>query len=139
MAGGGEMSAHPHKVIIEQWIADTSLEIERKSLCTDGVWFSSSVVEILACDEQTFRIKPKTRSVTVDGVLYEWPEPMRVAPECGTTYWAISTYPNRVCESSWTHHEYDKEVLKIGFMQATKEGAEAHRRALIAVSGGTLE
>ena len=128
---------HPHKEIIDAWTADTSAEIE--VVDSDGSTNPAYISDVLVSCTKTFRIKPKTRSITVDGVKYEWPEPMRVAPEDGTTYWVISTYPNKVCESSWTHHEYDKEVLKIGFAQATKEGAEAHRRALVAFSGGTLE
>jgi hypothetical protein len=133
------MAQHPHKEIIDAWTADTSIEIEfyEPSL---SKWFPSDwrALTAEAYAEAQFRIKPRMRSVTVDGVKYEWPEPMRVAPEYGTPYWYISAYPNKVCESSWTNHEYDKEVLKIGFVQATKEGAEAHRRALIAVSGGEL-
>jgi hypothetical protein len=134
------MAQHPHKEIIDAWTADTSLEIEfyEPSL---SKWFPSDLRALTAeaYAEQKFRIKPKTRSITVDGVLYEWPEPMRVAPEFGTAYWVISTYQNRVYGVSWTNCDYDKEAMKIGYMQATKEGAEAHRRALIAVSGGAFE
>ena len=134
------MSAHPHREIIDAWTADTSIEIEfyEPSL---SKWFPSDLRALTAeaYAEAQFRIKPKTRSVTVDGMLYEWPEPMRVAPEDGTIYWAVSVHLYRIFNSPWTGQDYDKEVLNIGCMQATREGAEAHRRALIAVSGGSLE
>jgi hypothetical protein len=133
------MSAHPHKAIIDAWTADTSIEIEfyEPSL---SKWFPSDLRALTAeaYAEQKFRIKPKTRSITVDGVLYEWPEPMRVAPVYETYYWHVSSYLNLVAESRWTNHEFDEAALKAGYMQATKEGAEAHRRALVAVSGGEL-
>ena len=134
------MSAHPHKEIIDACTADTSIEIEEYVSLSEGshVWIDIALESVIKRPHDTFRIKPKTRSITVDGVLYEWPEPMRVAPEYGTPYWYISAYQNKVYESSWINHEYDKEVLKIGFAQATREGTEAHRRALIAVSGGEL-
>ena len=86
-----------------------------------------------------FRIKPKTRSVTVDGMLYEWPEPMRVAPEDGTPYWFFTSGNEYAGQSEWHDRIYDRQLMKDGYMQATREGAEAHRRALVAVSGGSLE
>ena len=84
-----------------------------------------------------YRIKPKTRSITVDGVLYEWPEPMRVAPKHETKFWFAGS--TQVWAASWSNGASDYGILNTGFAHATKEGAEAHRRALVAVSGGTLE
>jgi hypothetical protein len=43
------------------------------------------------------------------------------------------------CVCTCGNEASDYAILKAGFMQATEEGAEAHRRALVAVSGGTLE
>jgi len=132
------MSAHPHKEIIDAWTADTSIEIEfyEPSL---SKWFPSDLRALTAeaYAEQKFRIKPKTRSVTVDGVKYEWPEPMLVAPLCDTTVYftnllAVITY-------TWLGDQRDHKRLELRLCHATKEGAEAHRRALIAVSGGSLE
>jgi hypothetical protein len=112
--------------------------IERLVRLSDGsnVWISIALESVIKRPHDTFRIKPKTCSVTVDGVLYEWPEPMRVAPDSGTQCWFVAFL--RLADFRWADSELDKEVLRAGLMQATKEGAEAHRRALIAVSGGEL-
>jgi len=134
------MSAHPHKEIIDAWTADTSIEIEEYVSLSEGshVWIDIALESVIKRRHDNFRIKPKTRSVTVDGVKYEWPEPMRVAPAYAAYYWHVGGYLT-VMESRWADLNGDEATLKAGYMQATKEGAEAHRRALVAVSGGTLE
>jgi hypothetical protein len=129
------MSAHPHKEIIDAWTADTSIEIEKKV----GLYWTqlSHPATAITDPNGEFRIKPKMRSVTVDGVKYEWPEPMRVAPERGTcVYFA---YMDFVSIESWNFCITDNYRLRLQMCHGTKEGAEAHRRALIAVSGGALE
>jgi len=128
---------HPHKEIIDAWTADTSIEIEfyEPSL---SKWFPSDLRALTAESyaEQKFRIKPKTRSITVDGVLYEWPEPICVAPEYGVV--VHFTHMPAVSSERWTCTDFDKRRLRLQMCHATEEGAEAHRRALIAVSGGEL-
>lgn len=133
------MSAHPHKKIIDAWTEDTSIEIEEQANSSEGpLWITVPTRALITRPLSVFRIKPKMRSVTVDGVKYEWPEPMRVAPEYKTIYWFISCYGRVEC-SMFQGCNLDKYHLSAGIAHATKEGAEAHRRALVAVSGGTLE
>jgi hypothetical protein len=130
------MAQHPHKAIIDAWTADTSIEIQR--LNDSKEWVTSNIETLWQHPCYQFRIKPKMRSITVDGVKYEWPEPMRVAPKYGAPYWHVGSFL-AVMGSCWADFKSDEAILKAGFMQATKEGAEAHRRALIAVSGGAFE
>ena len=133
------MSAHPHKEIIDAWTADTSIEIEM--IEDNGVTNRVLIGDVIAlegCELEgcTFRVKPKMRSVTVDGVKYEWPEPMHVAPLCDTTVYFTSLLA--VITDAWLDVQQDNKRLELRLCHATKEGAEAHRRALIAVSGGEL-
>jgi len=133
------MSAHPHKEIIDAWTADTSIEIEEYVSLSEGshVWIDIALESVIKRPHDTFRIKPKTRSITVDGVLYEWPEPMRVAPLYGTTVYFTSLLA--VITDTWLGVQQDRKRLELRLCHAIEEGAEAHRRALVAVSGGTLE
>ena len=128
------MAQHPYKAILDAWTADTSIEIE-KAVGLYWVPLSHPAAAITGLSGE-FRIKPKMRSVTVDGVKYEWPEPVRVAPEIGTKFWFAASMQTWAATRSNDTSDY--KILKAGFMQATLEGAEAHRRALIAVSGGEL-
>ena len=133
------MIQHPHKEIIDAWTADTSIEFEELVVLSDGskLWVNIAIESVIKRQQDTFRIKPKTRSITVDGVKYEWPEPMRVAPLCDTTVYF--TNPLVVITDTWLGVQRDHKRLELRLCHATKEGAEAHRRALVAVSGGTLE
>ena len=126
---------HPHKAIIDAWTADTSIEIEM--IDSNGRTKKALVGDVMALEGCKFRIKPKMRSVTVDGVKYEWPEPVLVAPEYGVV--VHYTHTTAVSSERWTCNDFDKSRLRLQMCHATKEGAEAHRRALVAVSGGTLE
>jgi len=132
------MSTHPHKEIIDAWTADTSIEFEESVRLSDGsnLWIAIDLESVIKRPHDTFRIKPKMRSVTVDGVKYEWPEPMHVAPLCDTTVYFTSLLA--VITDAWLDVQQDNKRLELRLCHATKEGAEAHRRALIAVSGGEL-
>lgn len=65
------------------------------------------------------------------------PEPMRVAPAKGTEYWLVSPTGREIWRYFWSGDSADHQWLESGLCHATKEAAEAHRRALILVSGGT--
>ncbi len=84
-----------------------------------------------------FRIKPKT--IMIGDI--EVPEPLREAPEEGTTYYVPQFNSERMYPYTFRYRndDFDKEVLKIGFMHLTKEAAEQHAKALIKVSGGKVE
>jgi hypothetical protein len=126
-------TTHPHKDIIDAWTADMTLEIEGSR--SKETWYLTTIDEAIYNPSQTFRIKPKERCVTVDGTAYEFPEPMRVAPEQWSSLWFAS--PSRVYE-----YNYDKsdkwitDAVRAGFAHLTREAAEQHRAVLIAVNGG---
>jgi hypothetical protein len=123
---------HPHAEILQAYTLDTSVEIEGSR--SNGTWYLTTIDEAIYNPSQTFRLKPKERCVTINGVEYKFPEPMRVAPAINSEYWVA--YPGGDSWGEWSNHSYDQLTLKSGFMQATKAGAQAQRRAIIALNGG---
>ena len=65
------------------------------------------------------------------------PEPMRSAPEVGSSYFIINLiHPNMVVECEWDGSQSDAWYLARGICHPTEEAAIAHAKALILVSGG---
>ena len=82
-----------------------------------------------------WRIKPR---MIVCG-KHSWPEPMRVAPVDGTEYWVVSATGRDAIEKiGWNMDETDKRCLSRGLCHTTKEAAEQHVAALIAISQGDV-
>lgn len=72
-----------------------------------------------------WRIKPRTRTVTL-----ELPEPMRVAPEVGTTYWLADPLHQSPSEQIWVNDLLDQDWLSNGLCYSTQAAAEAVRSAI---------
>jgi len=125
------MTAHKHAenmLLYAQDAAETETPWERWEYLCGGKWLSlfsnpnwqSGFV---------FRRKPKTRKVTVDGIDYEFPEPLKEWPKGNKEAWVVSghcIFPLR-----------DELIaaVKLGIAQATKQGAEAQLKAIQAVCG----
>lgn len=79
----------------------------------------------LAFDPKTIRIGE-----------FDVPEPMRVAPAVNTTYWAalIDSSWELTDKWVWSGDHTDLMNLKSGLCHATREAAELHARALIALT-----
>lgn len=82
-----------------------------------------------------FEIRRKQKTIRIGAM--EVPEPMRVAPDDGAEYWVATPLGACVYNNFWHGSPADKRWLKHGACHVAKEAAEAHRRALILVSGGT--
>jgi len=75
-----------------------------------------------------FRIVPKT--INING--HEVSEPLREAPEYGTTYFYSCPNLSALYGSYyWSGSEYDFRQLKTGFAHLTREAAIAHAEALL--------
>lgn len=76
----------------------------------------------------SFRVMPRT--ISINGV--EVPEPLRVAPEEGTTVWLVilPTQSNH----RWSGNANDLAWLGYGLLHATEEAARAHAEALLKCS-----
>ena len=82
-----------------------------------------------------YRRKPKTIRIGERDV----PEPMRVAPAMGSTYYIVDySYAEHNAYHHWQNDEYDNIMLQSGLCHATEKAAIAHAEALILISGGTL-
>ena len=115
---------HRYADMIRRWLDDDSLEVEW--LTSLGKWESEPDPD---WDEGTeLRFKPRMIKC---GDL-EFPEPMRVAPKEGDTCWiatllgAESVY--------WSSSPIKLHWIVLGIIHSTKEAAEAHASALIALT-----
>ena len=121
---------HKHAELIKAWLDDDSLEVEWLDSCGD--WRNWREVRSPSWDEDTeYRFKPKM--ITCRNL--EFPEPMRVAPEIGS--WVYFPNPLGRCvyvDSHWVGDESEVLLFKRGLCHSTPAAAEAHARALIALT-----
>lgn len=129
-------SGHP-KAHLLRAIADG---VSVQFLETDGDrWTDKTPDQILVLvasgyRDRLFRLKPKT--ITING--HEVPEPLRVAPVAGTTFyvprldvWPASDALSPFYTYTWDAHVADVRRLEAGLVHLTSEAAEAHARALL--------
>lgn len=90
---------------------------------------------LLYAERDKWNIRRKQKTIRIGAM--EIPEPMRVAPEVGAEYWMPAMRSSAVSNDCWCGVPTDMRRLNYGICHATREAAEAHRRALIMVSGGT--
>ena len=138
------MTAHRHAALMLQYAqdaAETDKPWERwqwesqeegwEDCCSDECPFYTNI---------NYRRKPQMmRATCADGTEVEWPEPMREAPELGTTYYiaAYFGYSSPYEGSKWADDDIDRCRLHSGMLHKTKEAAEMHTQALIALSRGS--
>ena len=66
---------------------------------------------------------------------YDVPEPLRIAPEIGTTYfYPAFTNASKVYSYSFTNDHSDNRILDRGMMHLTSAAAELHAKALISLT-----
>lgn len=120
---------HKHADMIRRWLDDNSLEVEWKK---GDTWSLLSPNTITWDEECDYRFKSKMIKVGE----YSFPEPMRVAPAIGTTYWAVQIDGTAAITEEWTWacDDQDRRALNRGLCHATKEAAEQHAKALIALT-----
>ena len=139
------MTAHRHAALMLQYAQDameTNRPWERWQYSCRGKskrWEDAD--SHLAWNPNTeYRHKPKMMKATcADGTEVKWPEPMREAPELGTTYYiaAYFGYSSPYEGSKWADDDIDRCRLHSGMLHKTKEAAEMHTQALIALSRGS--
>lgn len=119
---------------MRRWLDDDSLELE--FLTPAGLW----VPALPNWDQNIeYRFKPKTIKVGE----HEFPEPMRVAPIACTEYWTVEIRSGgavvegtvaKVANYFWYGDAQDVACLRAGICHLTKEAAEQHAKALIALT-----
>lgn len=96
-----------------------------------GTWEDLDVKDVVACMnllapvKLQWRIAPKI--IKIGDV--EVPEPCRVAPEIGETFWAVNPFagPERFI---WDGYKGDGYALDSGFVHLTEEAARQHYEAI---------
>ena len=96
----------------------------------DGAWedcHASWEVLRITCE---YRIKPKT--IKVNG--FDVPEPMRIRPVVGSTYWIVSLAKAEMCDDyTWEGGPIDELWLSRGICHTTDVAAIAHAKAMLGI------
>ena len=116
---------HKHAEYIIAWAH--GVEVEFWNECSDQ-WADVGEAHYWTPDWE-YRFKPKM----IRCGEMEFPEPMRVAPELDTRFWLATTLED-VLVYRWENDAFDQKVLSRGICHLTEEAAEAHARALIALT-----
>lgn len=66
------------------------------------------------------------------------PEPLRVAPAVGESYWLAKITELGASPSRWHGHIFEMTWLKNGFIHATEAAAQAHSDAIVEMSRSGL-
>ncbi len=117
---------HKHAEMIRQWLDDASLKVETYNADSDK-WYQ--IPEPSWYENAKYRFKTKMIKC---GDL-EFLEFMRVAPEVGTDYWLAMTIEG-VFKYRWKNDSFDQKALSRSICHLTEEAAQAHGRALIALT-----
>lgn len=118
---------HKWADMIRQWLDDDSLVVEM--LTPYGNWIEDR--HPFWEESETYRLKPKMIKVGE----HEFPEPMRVEPEYGSDYYVVGILSHRyISFEIWRCSPAEKWWLSRGLCHLTIEAAEAHARALIALT-----
>jgi len=117
---------HPlkHAKFIHAWADGEDVQIFYK---TAGEWVSICGSHSW-CDHNEYRFKPKM--ITVGE--YSFPEPMRVAPAIRQEVWLTTLTGAEPVQ--WSNNPVKEHWLKLGLIHDYKVAAEAHTRALIALT-----
>lgn len=123
---------HPHAELIKQMVDDDTLRATCAQL--DGPCKVDLVVIYATYDWRLVPPKPKTITIVCNGKTYELPEPMRVAPKLGESYF-MDTQDGFVDESAWVNDAYDVKRLEQSRCHATREAAQAWVDAMAEIRG----
>lgn len=119
------MNRHKHADLIVPWANGARIQLKTK----DG-WVDTKTPDWY--EDFEYRIAPQATIKIGDR---EVPEPLRVAPEEGTTVWgAALTNPAIVFSLAWSNCSANKRILARGLLHLTEAAARAHAEALLALS-----
>lgn len=134
-----QSKGHPHAALMLEYAKDAAEHAEPWLLwqyrMSKGSWHTFENVGPRWEPNLQYRRIPRTIRIGEIDVS----EPMRVAPQAGAYYYVATTEYQELCyQSRWDGDSQDHARLARGLVHLTREAAEAHARALIAVSGGDV-
>ena len=113
------------------------LDGKQMQLLTSGGWCDFDAITVLrrmglgGRELNNVRIKPEPMC-ELAGVQY--PMPMQEAPKVDTAYWLAKSNGNGPDCEEWQGLEIERQWLAANICHATKEAAEAHSKAMLAVN-----
>ena len=127
---------HEYADILQAIAEDTNVKLQEFS---GNAWEPISPEDALKVIAAGFcppmRLAPKTIRIGDMDV----PEPMRVAPAVGTTYWLVHFYCQELSLLRfWQNDTADNRFLKFGLCHLTEAACRTNAEAIIKVSGGVL-
>lgn len=136
-----QSKGHPHAALMLEYAKDAAEHAEPWLLWErsddDGANWDPMMLGEGFDARWMYRRKPRTIRIGEIDV----PEPLRVEPEPSTPCFVPSIFNADISDDDklvWMGSEAAGRLLRRGFLHATREAAEAHARALIAVSGGEV-
>lgn len=132
------MKEHPHAEFLRAIAYGESLDGWEYMAVPDGRWINmatGSVYWVIHAPD-LFAVRRKQKMLSING--HEFPEPMRDEPKDGEKYWLANPSDVMAFKFVWSGDASDKRWLSLGLCHSTSEAAEAHCRAIILASGGTL-
>ncbi len=129
---------HKHAALMAEFARDAAgmerpWEAWEFYACHDEGWVTCASMPAWTSDGE-YRRKPRT--IRIGGM--DVPEPVRVALEKGTPYWmpVLMSSGTFAIAYSWDGGSADQRWLARGFIHLTQKAAEAHGRALVALTEG---
>lgn len=127
-------TGHKHAALMAEFARDAAV-MERPweawEICEDGVW--RDCYHMMCWNEsQEYRRKPRTIRIGEIDV----PEPVRVALEKGESYYVADPTQDTfiIDDLYWNDDDSDIRWLARGLIHLTQKAAEAHGRALAALT-----
>ena len=74
---------------------------------------------------------PRPRTVTIDGEVFEVPEPLREQPKHGDEYWCTSRIMDEIRATVYSWHENNQDISRLRDQQIYATQADAEKRAAI--------
>lgn len=127
---------HKHHDLLVTWLADQTLKLEYEHPKL-GWSPASDLVNPISDAAFNWRIKPKMVKVG----RHKWPMPLDVAPVVGSTYFlVVPQNTDRVFALTFGCDDFDSDMarLRSGMLHTTREAAQQHADALVAINRGDV-
>jgi len=126
---------HPHRKNIIAWHACSDADKKRWDFKDAGMkWKPVKTQCPLWLEEADYRLRPRTCSVTIQGVEYEYPEPVHEALIDGRDYWAVGRQVYQFRYDAADRENIINDLHREGVLHLTKEAAEQHLAVLQAIN-----
>ncbi|AKG19276.1 hypothetical protein AAX09_07710 [Moraxella bovoculi] len=126
--------------VVQALLAGKDVECTRAMDSQSNDWYSLNQYEtsISMLTNGLFIFRLAQEKVTIGDVSF--PKPVSEPLKKGTKYWFAGLGSERCAFSyDWDDDETDKRILRRGLLHLSEENAVAHAKALIKLSGGTID